>query len=236
MKSSKIVNKQSQHVVAPEKPTRKAQVRPGPEGGARQQNRKRRIHDLHRAALDLFLSRGLAVVTVEDLAAGGGLSKAGFYRYYASIEDLVAELMAPVRLAIEEASASAEEGLRAAKKSDQLVVVYMRFGLALTAVIASHQEIVRLYLQEVRGPAHGVRRSIVALADEVDAIVLRLTESAQSHGLLRAVDPLVSSQAVLGLMEHRIYRALRDGRLVQEAERLPALIALVLEGVARQSS
>ena len=179
------------------------------------------------------MAQGLAAVSVEEIAAAAGLSKAGFYRYHASIEDLVAVLMDPMRLALRDVSTTLAQGLRAAKKSDQLVAVYMRLGLAITALVASEQGAVRLYLQEVRGPAHGVRRPIIALASEIDALVLQLTEAAHAHGLLRAIEPEVSAQAVLGLVEHVLHRALRDGRLLQEAERLPALIGLVLEGVAK---
>jgi len=215
---------------------RKESSRPGPDGGARQENRRRRVEALHRAATDLFLARGLAAVSVEDIAADAGLSKAGFYRYYASIEDLVTAIMEPMRSALRDVSATSAEGLRAAKKRDQLVAVYLRLGLAITALVASEQGAVRLYLQEVRGPAHGVRRPIAALASEIDALVLHLTEAAHAHGLLRAIEPAVSAQAVLGLLEHVLHRALRDGRLLQEAERLPALIGLVLEGVAKSDA
>ena len=170
---------------------------------------------------------------VEEIASAAGLSKAGFYRYYASVEALVGDLVAPVASGLEEAATAAEVGLRAAKNKDQLVSVYVRLGIALTAVVvAAEQPVVRLYLQEVRGPDHGLRGPIAAVAARVDALVLALTHAAHAHGLLRAVDPELSAQAVLGLVEHMLHRALRSGRLVQEAERLPSLIAMVLEGVA----
>ncbi len=172
-------------------------------------------------------------MSVEDLAAAAGLSKAGFYRYYASLEVLVAELMAPIKGALRDASDAAAQGLRAARKRDQLVLVYMQLGLSLTALVASEQASVRLYLQEVRGPAHGIRRPIASLAQDLDGIVLHLTEAAHAHGLLRSIEPEVSAQAVLGLLEHVLHRALRDERLVQAAEQLPALIGLVLGGVAK---
>lgn len=241
--TSKSETKWSQHSVARAKAARKpsaakrreevgVQTRPGLPGGARQENRRRRLEDLHRAATELFLAQGMQAVSVEELAKCAGLSKAGFYRYYPSIEALVAELFAPVSRAIDDAGSTAGEGLRSARKRDQLVAVYLRLGIALTALVASEQALVRLYLQEVRGPAAGVRRPVAALASRVDELVLELTHAAHAHGL-RAIDPELSAQAVLGLVEHVLFRALRAGTLVSEAERLPALIALVLEGVAR---
>lgn len=240
MSSSKTETKKSQHSVAPKRAPRKAKAgadrapapRPGPEGGVRQENRRRRLGELRRAACELFLEQGIASVAVEEIASAAGLSKAGFYRYYASVEALVGDLVAPVASGLEEAATAAEVGLRAAKNKDQLVSVYVRLGIALTAVVAAEQPVVRLYLQEVRGPDHGLRGPIAAVAARVDALVLALTHAAHAHGLLRAVDPELSAQAVLGLVEHMLHRALRSGRLVQEAERLPSLIAMVLEGVA----
>lgn len=233
MSPPKKETKRTQQKLVPPARGRKQIARPGQDGGARQENRKRRIEALHRAATDLFLERGLAAVSVEDLAAAAGLSKAGFYRYYASLEALVAELMAPIKGALRDASDAAAQGLRAARKRDQLVLVYMQLGLSLTALVASEQASVRLYLQEVRGPAHGIRRPIASLAQDLDGIVLHLTEAAHAHGLLRSIEPEVSAQAVLGLLEHVLHRALRDERLVQAAEQLPALIGLVLGGVAK---
>jgi AcrR family transcriptional regulator len=210
-----------------------AVARPGLPGGARQENRRRRLEALERAATELFLTQGMQAVSVEELASAAGLSKAGFYRYHPSIEALGEALFAPLRIALDEAAATAAAGLRSAKKRDQLVAVYLRLGISLTALVASEQPLVRLYLQEVRGPACGVRRPVAELAARVDTLVLDLTHAAHAHGLLRAIDPELSAQAVLGLVEHVLFRALREGRLVSEAERLPALIGLVLEGVAR---
>lgn len=245
--TSKSATKRSQKSVARTTVTRKETVarvevegrerpRPGAPGGARQENRRRRLEDLHRAALDCFLAEGMQAVSVEELASSAGLSKAGFYRYYPSIEALVEELVRPLRAGMDEAASAAIDGLRSAKKRDHLVAVYLRLGIAMTAIVASEQRLVRLYLQEVRGPSAGVRRPIAELALRIDALVLELTHAAHAHGLLRAIEPELSAQAVLGLVEHVLFRALREGNLVREAERLPALIALVLEGVAQSEA
>ncbi len=199
----------------------------------RQENRRKRIEELRRSACTLFLEQGLSSVSVEEIASAAGLSKAGFYRYFPSIDALVEALFAPIAEGIEDAASTAEIALRAARNKDQLVAVYLRLGIALTALVATEQDVVRLYLQEVRAPAHGLRLPVSALARRLDVLVLALTHAAHARGLLRAVDPELSGQAVLGLVEHMLHRSLRSGRLVQDAERLPALIGMVLEGVAR---
>jgi AcrR family transcriptional regulator len=241
MSSSKNVTKRSHHLIASKRSARKtssvaravAAARPGPEGGVRQENRRKRIEELRRSACTLFLEQGLSSVSVEEIASAAGLSKAGFYRYFPSIDALVEALFAPIAEGIEDAASTAEIALRAARNKDQLVAVYLRLGIALTALVATEQDVVRLYLQEVRAPAHGLRLPVSALARRLDVLVLALTHAAHARGLLRAVDPELSGQAVLGLVEHMLHRSLRSGRLVQDAERLPALIGMVLEGVAR---
>ena len=47
---------------------------------------------IHRAALDLFSSRGVAETSVRDLAQAAGIAEGTLYRHYASKDDLVADL------------------------------------------------------------------------------------------------------------------------------------------------
>ena len=71
--------------------------RPGRVGGVRDLNRKERVKSLSDAALQLFLSRGLDVVTIDDITQMTGVAKGTFYRYFDDKEALVEALVAPVR-------------------------------------------------------------------------------------------------------------------------------------------
>ena len=49
------------------RPRKTPSTRPGPEGGARDANRKARTQAIARAALELFLQRGVEAVSVDDV-------------------------------------------------------------------------------------------------------------------------------------------------------------------------
>ena len=59
--------------------------------GARERNRVRIHDDIYDAALSLFNERGYAGVTVDDICAAAGVSKATFFRYFDSKYGLVDE-------------------------------------------------------------------------------------------------------------------------------------------------
>src|SRR5258706_153478 len=56
--------------------------RPGPEGGARDSNRRERIRSLLTAGLSLFLEEGIERVTIDQIAERAEMAKGGFYRYF----------------------------------------------------------------------------------------------------------------------------------------------------------
>lgn len=59
--------------------------------GARERNRVRIHDDIYEAALSLINERGYAGVTVDDICAAAGVSKATFFRYFDSKYGLVDE-------------------------------------------------------------------------------------------------------------------------------------------------
>jgi TetR/AcrR family transcriptional regulator, transcriptional repressor for nem operon len=59
---------------------------------ARTKPAEQRRADLLAAAQDLFVAKGLAGTTVEDITSGAGVSQGLFYRYFRSKEDLVSAL------------------------------------------------------------------------------------------------------------------------------------------------
>jgi AcrR family transcriptional regulator len=200
-------------------------------GGKRDENRKRRTQELCDAALALFLAKGIEPVTIDEIVGAASVAKGSFYRYFEDKAELVDVLLEPVALRLREALSLCEEALRAARTEQELVGAYQGFAAALSATVFESPDVVRLYLQECRTPDVGARRPVAALADEVQRGALTLTHAARAHGLLRDLDARVSATAVVGAVEHLLFRFLSGGQLGPLAEVPGAIVSLVLDGL-----
>lgn len=206
--------------------------RPGLPGGVRDQNRKARTEAIEKAALGLFLARGIEPVTIDEITAAASVAKGSFYRYFAHKSDVVEALLAPASSELQAAFTRCDEALRAATGREQLTRAYVELAGSLAAIVAQRPDVVRLYLQECRAPGVGARAGVSALAELIARGALRLTESAQAHGLLRPVDPRVSASVVVGAAEKLLHLHLTGADLGDPDALAPALIAMVLTGLA----
>lgn len=210
---------------------RRRAARPGAAGGRRDLNRKARREALEQAAVELFLVHGLEATTVEQIAARAGVAKGSFYRYHADREALCGALLEPLAGAVKVALGQAEQALARARKRTDLGGAYEVLAGTLAQVALAHPDRVRLYLQECRGPAVGARRPVARLATQITEGALRLTRAAQARGLLRPIDPRVSSLAVVGAVERLLLAALGGEPLGDPLAAAQALIGLVLDGL-----
>ena len=64
--------------------------------GKRARNRRERTEALVNAGLELFLERGVEVVTIDELAKAAGMAKGNFYRYFDDKRALVDAILAPI--------------------------------------------------------------------------------------------------------------------------------------------
>jgi AcrR family transcriptional regulator len=206
--------------------------RPGREGGPRDLNRRENLRRLTDAGLALFLAEGTATVTIDQIVHRAGMAKGSFYRYVADKAELVAQIMAPVVAEATHALDRCEQALRRARP-EALAAIYLRLASDLSEVVSRHASRVLLYLQEARAPAGGARAAIHALADQLTARGVALTEIARDHGLIREVDPRIAALTVTGAVDAILFAYLR-GRDVLAAE-IPTitteLVAIVLRGV-----
>lgn len=182
-------------------PPRKPALRPGPEGGPRDRNRRARTLALQEAALGLFLERGLEAPSVSEIAQAASMGKASFYGYFESKEQLLETLLEPLRAMILEALSACREEVSTLNTPQELVHAHERLGIVLVAGLASNGRLVQLYLQEARGPASGTRRPLRELSDAILESTVTLTETAQARGLLLDVHPRVAALLSLGAVE-----------------------------------
>ncbi len=205
--------------------------RPGPTGGKRDLNRRKRLAQFASAALELMQRHGVEAVTIEQICEGAGLAKGSFYRYFSGKPALVEALFERLAEQVDAAMARAETALAAADNTDALVMAYADLAMALAPVVVEEQAVVRLYLQERRGPRTEARAVIRDFGDRLLARGEALTLAARAHGLLRDLPPAVTTRAVIGAIEAVAWSHL-EGDLPGDPGALgEALISLVLEGV-----
>jgi AcrR family transcriptional regulator len=206
--------------------------RPGPAGGPRDRNRQAQRRRLGEAALALFLARGTAAVTVDDIVRRARMAKGSFYRYAIDKADLVSQIMDPV---IAEASAAIDrcEGALRIAKREAIGAIYLTLAHELSAVVGAHAGRVLLYLQEARAPQSTSPPAISELADRVRSRAVALTRIAREHGLIRPVDPEIAGLAVLGAIDAILFAYLRQRRApAAEVSRVTVeLVEIVLRGI-----
>lgn len=218
------------HAVAVQ-PSAVPSKRPGQPGGARDRNRQERTRVLADAALALFLERGIEGVAIDDITAAAGVAKGSFYRYFADKAALVEALFAPVERQVAEALGRCEEGIAAAADRAALVAAYERVGLELGRLVFEHRHVIRLYLQERRGPDAGARVPVRRLAARLEREAERLTARARDRGLLRPFPARTSALAVVGAAEQLLF-AFLSGVDLGDPTAVPAQIAsLIMEGL-----
>ncbi len=205
--------------------------RAGADGGKRDQNRKRRIESLLDAALPLFLERGIEGVTIDDIVVATGIAKGSYYRYFDDKTALVRELLEPVEERVVSAFSACRRALAEAENPTALAGAYLPLAVELLAIIDTHPSVVRLYLQESRGPAVAARLPVAALASAVLDASVELTRVAHAKKLLRPMDPRISAAAVVGAAERLLALALAGTDLGPPEAVVGELLSLVLDGL-----
>ncbi len=213
------------------RPRNAPSARPGPAGGTRDANRKARTQAIAKAALELFLDRGVEGVSVDDVVRRARIAKGSFYTYFRDLSEVVEALIEPVGDAVRASLDACDTAIREARDYDSLLGAYQTLGLALSTAVLANPDVTRLYLQERRAPDHGPRSPLARLAAEIDHRAVTLTEAAHLHGLLKAFDPRVTAATVVGAVEHLLHRAL-SGHDLGPMDAIPEiLLRLVVDGI-----
>jgi AcrR family transcriptional regulator len=211
-------------------PPRVPPDRPGPAGGKRDRNRQRRVGDLGAAALRLFLQRGIAEVTVDEIVDAAGVAKGSFYRYFRDREELAATLLSPLADKVRAALAACEADVAAARGADA-ALPYVTLARALAGAATEHPELLRLFLQESRGPAVGARRPVRELADEVTERAIAIGQAARRQKVFRDLDPRVVPLIMIGAGERLLFEHLTRPGASDPALAWSTLVSVVVDGL-----
>ena len=216
------------------RPPRVPEERPGPAGGKRDANRKKRIAQICDAALGLFLDEGVTRVTIDQIVDRAGVAKGSFYRYFKDKVELVETLFEPFGGTFSDAIDECERALDVATSPAELSAAYFGIAQAVASLIVANPLLTRLYLQESRGPAVGAREPIRRLAERIADRATALSDNARTHGLLRDLDPRVGTLIVIGATERLIFEQLSRGDLGKPDEVSHMLISVILDGVRQR--
>ncbi|RME72776.1 MAG: TetR/AcrR family transcriptional regulator [Planctomycetota bacterium] len=212
-------------------PPRLPPTRPGPAGGKRDRNRRQRTRALLEAGRQVLLERGIERSSVEAVARRAGMAKAGFYRYFRDLAELVRALFEPVATATLDAFERAARALDAARDTASVTAAYLQLGLELAAIFERDAALVQLYLQERRCPPTPARTPLLALSDRITTAAVELSRRAMDHGLLRRDNPEVTARVVIGAVERLLEAHFRDEPIGPPTEATRSLVRLVLEGL-----
>ncbi|MCC6523982.1 MAG: TetR/AcrR family transcriptional regulator [Polyangiaceae bacterium] len=215
-------------------PGRLPSQRPGKAGGVRAKNREERTRVLCQAALRLFLTHGVEAATVDEITREADVAKGSFYRYFDDKEQLVDALFAPLRTSVVGAIRRCEAALANETRPETLATTYQVLATELAGALLGSLDLVRLYLQECRGPAEGARRPIRVLSEDLAEGAFALTYAAHAHGLLRPLPPKLTALAVVGAVEALLMGFLEQRDLGSLPEVPGALISMLLDGLRRR--
>lgn len=213
-------------------PPRVPEARPGQRGSPRHVNRLRRTAALCEGALDCFLRQGLDAVTIDHITRSAGTAKGSFYRYFDHKEQLVCTLFQPLGDAVSQALDDATNKLEAAQTPAALIAAYEGLGGALLPLMATHSDLIRLFLQERSGPPSPERAPLHTLERTVIDHAVHMTLAARTHGLIRSdLNAQVSASVVVGAVFQLLHEQLRRPTPTPPIEAITTLIDLVLDGV-----
>jgi len=205
--------------------------RPGPPGGARDQNRQTKQRALQDAALMLFLERGIEATSIDDITRGARMAKAGFYRYFKDKAALVEALFEPVFQRFEKALLTCSKALETADDRTAMFEAYREVGGTIALLVIEYPGQLRLYLQESRGAAGESQKKVVEFAARVSAFAVEITKKAHRHGILRPIHATVSAYAVVGAAERLLLAVLKDEDVGNPLEIPEQLTSLILDGL-----
>jgi AcrR family transcriptional regulator len=206
-------------------------ARPGPSGGVRDANRREKAQTIARAALNLFVNRGIERVSVDEICAAAEIPKGSFYRYFPDKHALVEAITAPLRRRILEAAERCNQRLNENGDPMSAALAYAAFGEELMPAIVNGRDVVRLYLQESRAPGDGSAMPLHDLALRIDEVALRLSDTAVRNGLVEGLPSGVAARVVVGAAES-LANAWIHGRLdVDIPTAMMATTRIILRGV-----
>ena len=194
--------------------------------------RQTRDHDVKReavirAAARAFDARGYHHTSLDDIAAGLGVTKPTVYYYVENKEQLLFECflagLHPIREAFREAERAGGSG------RERLNAVIRGYALAIASEYGWCM--VRAHDQDLRP---GMRRQINALKSEIDQGIRSLLQAGMADGSIEPCDPKIAAFALAGAL-NRIAHWYRADEPMTAADVADAFITVFENGFLPRS-
>ena len=183
--------------------------------------------DIERAALHLFIRRGLRGTTVRDIAAHARVAEGTLYRHWRSKRDLARSVYRGC------AEAVAAEVRRAAAGEQSASA---KLGAAIRALFRSARDDILLYEMLVMPPSRETHDFLTHTASPA-LVLAEIVSEGQRRREFGAVDSRLVSECILGAV-HRVALARRLGtlprRLTQYEQELVVAVPAILAIRARR--
>jgi AcrR family transcriptional regulator len=187
--------------------------------------------DIERAALRLFITRGLRGTTVRDIAARARVAEGTLYRHWRSKRDLA---RAVYRGCAETVAAEVRRAAEAERSASA------KLAAAVRALFRSARDDVLLYELLVLPPSRDTQDFLVETTSPADVLAEIVAEGQRRREFVPG-DPRLVSECILGIV-HRVIIARRLGtlprRLAQYEHELAAAVpaSLTLSSRRRTSA
>lgn len=156
--------------------------------------------EIERAALRLFVTRGLRGTTVRDIAAGAGVAEGTLYRHWRSKRELARDVF---RGCAESVAAALRDAAAAERTATR------KLSAALRALFRCAREEVLLYELLVL-PPHTDTRDFLEDASSPSSVLADLVRQGQRCGEFGIrIDPTLAAECIVGAVNRiAIYRGL----------------------------
>lgn len=166
--------------------------------------------EILRVAADVFSEKGYRATTLDDIVAAAGFSRATFYSYFPSKEELLRRMYQQVTSATQAAiERIAAEDLPVPEKLRRII----RYQISY---LAEHQPLMRVFFSEVLNLPPEMVRSVTAANRAYSRVIERVAAEGVQTGVLAPLNPKRVTYAIIGMCNwtQRWYRP--DGEWTPE--------------------
>ena len=181
------------------------------------------------AAARLFQVRGIGGVSMQEVAAEVGLSKAALYHYYDSREDLLRHIFGDwARQELEGARSIAESDADAGTKLTEFIQFHLNS-------IAANLDLYSLSFREESQLPEDVREEFRGLKHENDLVLRQILRQGVDDGVFEPVDETLTVFAIIGMCNW-LWKWYKPGVGKSPEEIAETFAHLVLRGLMSGSS